>query len=186
MDFEFSIARRKDAEAIGDLVASTSREFISPGLSEAGARTMAFIAQPWEIRNRVARGYRFHLAKTTDGALAGIAATRDNCHLYMLFVEGRWHGQGLGAQLWTTARRACERAGHSGPFTVNASEYALGFYRRMGFVGSSRVEQDNIVFWPMTLDPIDLRNGRPALPRKRRRRNKKGRRPAPLKRDGGA
>ena len=155
MEFDITIARHGDADAIGALVEKVSREYVAPGLSEAGVRRLASIAQPSEIRKRLAEGYRFHVARAAEDVLAGIIATCDNRHLYFLYVDGLWHGQGLGARLWEAARRACEAAGHRGPYTVNASDFALGFYRRLGFVGSTRVEKDDLVFWPMTLAVAD-------------------------------
>ena len=153
MDVQFSIARPRDAEAISDLVVASVEAFIAPTVEAEGVRHLVAIASPEAIRARLAEGYRFHLAHAADGELVGIAATRDDQHLYFLYVEGAWHGSGLGRELWNIARAACEAAGHHGPYTVNASNNARGFYKRLGFVGGRREEKDGVVFWPMVLEP---------------------------------
>lgn len=84
------------------------------------------------LRARILAGYRYHVAEDPEG-IAGVVGTRDNRHLYHLFVADRVGGTGLGKRMWHTALAACREAGHTGDITVNSSRYAEGFYRKLGF-----------------------------------------------------
>ena len=56
-----------------------------------------------------------------------------NRHVYHLFVDTLVQKRGLGRRLFQVAREAALAAGGSGEFTVNSSNYAVGFYERLGF-----------------------------------------------------
>lgn len=151
------IALRKatlaDAEPISALVTSLAPFFLAdPDDAEA--------AEPFfdTITRDAIRGYlesdrfRYHVAEV-DGEVIGTVATRDDSHLYHLFVDERFHGRGFAKQLWTEAKRAARAAGHAGPFTVNSSRYAVPVYERLGFVATGpEVRKDGLAFVPMVLD----------------------------------
>ncbi len=141
---------REDLPAICDLLERTARQSIVPTLSESGARRLGELFRESALRDRFDQGFRFHVASAGE-ALIGVAVTRDDRHLYFLFVDADHQRRGVGRRLWAAAREACEAAGHEGPYTVNASENALDFYRRLGFRGDRREVTDGIVYWPMTL-----------------------------------
>lgn len=46
----------------------------------------------------------------------------------------QWQGRGLARRLWDAGRQAAVDAGGTAPFTVNASNYALDAYRKLGFM----------------------------------------------------
>lgn len=85
------------------------------------------------IREKIATGQRFHLA-FVDGALAGVAAVRNDSHLFQLFVGTRHQGQGIARQLWERLRRDCVRRTGTRVFTLNAAPGAVPVYLHMGFV----------------------------------------------------
>lgn len=88
-----------------------------------------------------------------NNRLVGVAAIRDNCHLFNLFVDYSFQGQGLGRRLWACVRDKALQCGNQGEFTVNASPNALPIYRHMGFVetGEKR-EHHGVAFVPMKLE----------------------------------
>lgn len=93
-----------------------------------------------------------------NGTLAGMLATRDSgSHIALFFVDGRYHRRGIGRCLFEAALRENRRKA----MTVNASSYALEFYRRLGFVPADTQQlTDGITYTPMILRPgASGRNG---------------------------
>jgi GNAT superfamily N-acetyltransferase len=81
----------------------------------------------------------------------GVAALRDDEHLYHLFVDPEWHRRGVAKQLWAYLQsHAMQESGYKGYFTVNSSVYAVPVYQALGFYVLSKVEHKNgIAFVPM-------------------------------------
>lgn len=72
------------------------------------------------------------VAEDAEGRLVGVAALVGGSHLELMFVDGDFHGQGLGRALWQAL------LAHEDPppdaVTVKSSDHAVGFYARLGFV----------------------------------------------------
>jgi GNAT superfamily N-acetyltransferase len=80
--------------------------------------------------------------------LIGYIAIRNNQHLYYLFVDQGYHGQGIARQLWDHARSMSD----SDHFVVRSSVYAVPVYEKFGFVINGPVSvKDGIAFQPMEL-----------------------------------
>ena len=80
----------------------------------------------------------------------GLVATRANQHLLKLFVADAAQCRGLARALWVTAKEACIRAGHTGPFTVSAARAVVPMYEKFGFVRSGEeTTEDGVVRMPM-------------------------------------
>lgn len=63
--------------------------------------------------------------------MLGIIATRSNgTHIALFFVDGKYHRQGIGRQLFEVALKD----NHSDFMTVNSSPYATVIYHKLGFV----------------------------------------------------
>jgi len=93
--------------------------------------------------------FRFYLAE--DGnELAGVAAMRGNTHLYYLFTGKPYQGRGLARRLWAHAKEEALALGNPGRFTVNASNYAVAAYERLGFRRSEAAkERKGVKYNPM-------------------------------------
>lgn len=120
------------AAAISALILPLAAKFIAHEFSAEGPRCLLDSMAPEAIRGYLARGFRYHVAQH-NGPLLAVAGTRDNRHLYHLFVAEPAQGQGLARALWAVAKQACRDAGNPGEFTVNASRFAAGFYEKLGF-----------------------------------------------------
>ena len=85
-----------------------------------------------------------------NGCLAGVTATRDDKHLYHLFVAEPFQRRGLARALWDHAKQACLEAGNPGEFTVNSSRFAVGLYVKLGFVPlGPEVDRNGVISIPM-------------------------------------
>lgn len=62
----------------------------------------------------------------SSGKMIGVIATRNNGkHIALFFVDGKYHQQGIGKQLFQAVR--------TDKMTVNSSPYAVAVYRKLGF-----------------------------------------------------
>lgn len=105
------------------------------------------------IRCKILAGQRCHVV-WLEGRLVGVAAMRDECHLFQLFVSTRLQRRGIADRLWQrTMRDAARRAG-TRHFTLNASAVVVPIYRRFGFVpnGPLTISASGLVTQPMRLD----------------------------------
>lgn len=140
-----------DADAISRLIVPLVEKYIVwPFEPEDGSRLLDKMTAE-AVTGYIAEGYRYHVAEQ-GGEIVGVAATRDNAHLYHLFVADSAQRQGLATALWETARDACLATGNPGEFTVNASRYAEGFYRQLGFERVRERRDDGVAYIEMRLE----------------------------------
>jgi ribosomal protein S18 acetylase RimI-like enzyme len=106
---------------------------------------------PAAIERLLDGGYRYFVAESGN-RLAGVVATRDDRHLYHLFVATDFQRQGLARRLWEAAQAACVANAGTTEFTVNASRYAVAAYERLGFVVVGEQQASNgVLSIPMKL-----------------------------------
>lgn len=142
-----------DLAACARLLRASASEFIVHESSREGACTFLRENDEEGIRGYLAAGYVYHVADAA-GELAGFIAIRDNSHVFHLFIDKRWHGQGLARRLWDTARAAALERGASGAFTVNASNYAVPVYEALGFERTAPTQcVKGLYFNPMRYTP---------------------------------
>ncbi|MDO5601846.1 MAG: GNAT family N-acetyltransferase [Oscillospiraceae bacterium] len=86
----------------------------------------------------------------TQKQLVGVIATRSGgTHIALFFVDGKYHRQGIGKQLFQTVRagRPLDK------MTVNASPYAVPVYHKLGFHEVDTEQTVNgLRFTPMILE----------------------------------
>lgn len=86
-----------------------------------------------------------------QNTVIGVLGTRGQ-HISLLFVEPEYHHQGIATSLlkmYFDSMRAlgCDK------MSVNASPFAVPFYKKLGFVKvTSEVSKDGIRFTPMKID----------------------------------
>ena len=141
----------RDAERISALVLALSVEFIVSEFNAPGRAHFLADHTPDAVRARLAGDFRFYLAEDA-GSLAGVAAIRSSAHLYYLFVDKPYQRTGLAARLWTHARDEALASGNPGNFTVNASNYAIAAYEKLGLRRTqSTQEKSGVLYNPMKL-----------------------------------
>jgi GNAT superfamily N-acetyltransferase len=148
------LAREADAHAIGVLVRRVTRQDVLPDQPAAAA---AHLMQTMSARNeraRIREGKRYHVAEI-GGRIVGVVATRDDSHVFRLFVARRWRGLGIARRLLARAVADCRRRAGMRAITLNASAFAIPAYRRLGFVSKGRLiprGPAGVVAMPMVLD----------------------------------
>jgi GNAT superfamily N-acetyltransferase len=154
MTIRYRLARPQDALAIGMLARRVTRRWILPEQPRSAAEALLYGMTARVIRQKIRDGQRFHLAWLDGDRLVGVAAMRDDTHLFQFFVSTRMHGHGIARRLWQrTMRDAVRRAG-TRHFTWKASAMATPVYLHFGFVpsGPLLVSDTGLVTQPMHLD----------------------------------
>lgn len=154
MRIRYRLARPQDALAIGVLARRVTRRWILPEQPVSAAEALLHGMSASVIRQKIRDGQRFHLAWLDDGRLAGVAAMREDCHLFQFFVSTRLHGRGISRQLWQRTLRDAMRRADTRHFTLKASAMAVPVYLHFGFVpsGPLLVSDTGLVTQPMHLD----------------------------------
>ncbi|MCQ1058680.1 GNAT family N-acetyltransferase [Photobacterium sp. DNB23_23_1] len=75
-----------------------------------------------------------HYVYRIDGNIVGTILVKEYWNLSNLFVDPRFHHQGIARQLITKALEVCKERSPKQAVHLNASEYAVNFYQKLGFV----------------------------------------------------
>ena len=139
-----------DIPAVAGLLESLAREHILREFAPEARELFLSKNNADSIRKLVREGFRYHVA-VAKGRVVGFVGTRDDTHLYHLFVANEFQRQGLGRRLWNTARADCTASGNHGAFTVNSSNNAIAVYERLGFIRSGpAVDMGGVLYNPMS------------------------------------
>jgi ribosomal protein S18 acetylase RimI-like enzyme len=140
-----------DISAVAALLETLAHEYILHEFAPEARAQFLSKNNADSIRGLVEKGFRYHVA-TVKNRIVGFVGTRDNSHLYHLFVANEFQRQGLGRRLWNTARSECVAAGNTGTFTVNSSNNSIPVYERFGFVRSGPAQNmSGVIYNPMAL-----------------------------------
>ena len=151
MDSIIRIGRTDDAKRLSAFVYRISEEYIVGEFTPQGRAN--FLREHTEdmIRQRLNGDFRFYVAESGE-SICGIAAVRSNAHLFYLFVGREFQRQGLARRLLEKVVSDSLALGNPGHFTVNASNYAVAAYERLGFRCTAAAQQtDGVLFNPMEL-----------------------------------
>ena len=122
-------------------------------MSEEAQRFYKSLA-PEQLARSIALPNRFYAVAEVDRAIQGMIMVRDANHVGQFFVHPQHQRQGIGVALWRFALASSIAAGGSGAFTVRSSLAAEPVYRRLGFVPTGPVtEEQGFRFVPMRRDP---------------------------------
>lgn len=127
-------ATPSDAPAISVLLQDLTRRFIAPDCSSEGAALLLRSMSENAIAGYIQQANFDYLLGELDGELVAVVATRDNSHLYHLFVASHCQGRGYATRLFAEAKKRCLQRANTAIFTVNSSLYAQPLYQRLGFV----------------------------------------------------
>lgn len=153
LDLTMRLARPADARAISMLVRRVMRRWVLPDQPESASAELLAGVGARAVRQKIMLGQRFHLAFVSD-VLVGVAAIRDDCHLFQFHVSTRYQGRGIARCLWQRIMRDSERRSGARCFTVNSSTVAIPVYRKLGFIpmAAEQVSPAGIRSTPMRLD----------------------------------
>ena len=144
--------RETEIAAVAALMRAAAEEFIVHQSAPEAAAAFLRENDATAIRGFVDSGTAYYVTEV-DGVLAGFIALRENKHVFHVFVDKRYHRRGLARAMFETVRRSAIAAGNPGLFTVNASNYAVPLYEKLGFVRTDgTLCRNGLEFNPMQLD----------------------------------
>lgn len=149
----YRLGRLDDAVLIGRFVRRVVREAVLPEQPRRAAELLMSRLSARSIHEQLREGRRFQLAFAGD-VLVGVAAMRDNSHLFQMYVTTRQRGKGIARRLWQRALADAVRRAGTTRFTLNATRMAVPVYERLGFIatGPRGPSSNGIVSTPMVLE----------------------------------
>ena len=142
----------KDLKRAIDLVNNVFSEFVAVDYSEQGRNTFAAYLEGKleEVAAELESGKKKMWAYYQQDEIIGVIATRDDCHITLMFVDKRYHKKGIARQMFAFVLKELKKTKGTAKITVNSSPYAVKAYERLGFVKTGeQQEKDGIIFIPM-------------------------------------
>ena len=148
---QFRAGLLEDAEALTGLIASFQSELTNDPSGAGAEKFLAAISLQAEREYLASERYRY-LVACSGSQLTGFITIRDGSHLFHLFVDRAYQGQGMGRRLWERALKEICAPNSDGYFTVNSSLSAVPVYKAFGFVATGTIQSEHgISFLPMRL-----------------------------------
>lgn len=107
--------------------------YVAPDFGEEGKKAYReeFLHNP-AFHSLFREGKQTMYGAFSANRLVGVAAVSSGGYLSCLFVDGAFHGRGIGSALLCTIARQASQEGLS-RLRVSASPFAVGFYHALGF-----------------------------------------------------
>lgn len=133
-----------------DLVWQVFLEFEAPDYSDEGIQEFENFIALNSIEQKINKNEMLFWGCFCGENLVGVAATRQPCHISLLFVDKEHHRRGIGRVLLNTVTSFYKETGVYREMTVNSSSYAAEVYRKLGFMDTGTEQLVNgIRFTPM-------------------------------------
>ena len=140
-------ATHTDAQGIQELTLSLSHFYLD-GKNKALPRWLESNLKLNEILARIESPQFENYICESDGKVVGYLSIKEGAHLYHLFVDEKFQGQGLSRKLWEHGKRLAS----SNAFTLRSSLFAVPVYKQFGFIEDGCVlKKDGVSFQPMIL-----------------------------------
>ncbi|MCE0495557.1 GNAT family N-acetyltransferase [Vibrio salinus] len=144
-----------DAKAISELIVPLTEKYVCPSCDVAVHRVLLGSMSEESIERYLSENYAYVVAVTPENDVIGVAGIRAYSHLYHLFVNDDYQGEGLSRRLWEAIKMESLRNGNCGRFTVNSAMNAESVYARFGFKRTAGVRnRRGMVDIPMALDMV--------------------------------
>ena len=150
MPYQIRSAYREDWEEAMSLAWRTFLQFEADDYSPEGVKNFEnFITDTTLYRMFVMGAYQMFVA--LDGKkIVGMITLRDMTHISLLFVDEKYHRQGIGRALMLYLENYLLTELQASRVTVNASPYGVDFYHRLGFRDLyPEQKKDGIIYTPM-------------------------------------
>ena len=150
MPYQIRSAYREDWEEAMSLAWRTFLQFEADDYSPEGVKNFEnFITDTTLYRMFVMGAYQMFVA--LDGEkIIGMITLRDMTHISLLFVDEKYHRQGIGRALMQYLENYLLTELQASRVTVDSSPYGVDFYHRLGFRDLHPAQKrDGIIYTPM-------------------------------------
>ena len=146
--FKIERAKINDIEEISDLVKRIYLKYNSKIDSEEGINNILTFMSKENMRLRFyIEGALMLVARDENNKIVGAIELKNFEHISLFFVDDKYFKFGIGKKLFEEVKNILKLEKYS----VNASDYALEFYKKLGFVqitDSIKIE-NGVHFYPM-------------------------------------
>lgn len=146
--FKIERAKINDIEEISDLVKRIYLKYNSKIDSEEGINNILTFMSKENMRLRFyIEGALILVARDKNNKIVGAIELKNFEHISLFFVDDKYFKFGIGKKLFEEVKNILKLEKYS----VNASDYALEFYKKLGFVqitDSIKIEK-GVHFYPM-------------------------------------
>lgn len=136
-----------------ELVWEVFEKYEAPDYEEMGIATFRHFIEYHNMVEKVHQGEMRFWGCYLNNYLIGVVALRTRQHISLLFVRDKFHRLGVARKLMNVAINAVVIENPQvRAVTVNSSPYAVGFYKKLGFVPLGPEQRaDGIRFTSMRL-----------------------------------
>ncbi|MEZ8678962.1 GNAT family N-acetyltransferase [Vibrio splendidus] len=153
MSVNIRSAKISDSKAISELILPLAKKYVCPTCDASVHDILLNSMSEENVGKYLSTNYNYVIAVTANDEVVGVAGVRDNSHLYHLFVDDNFQGNGLSRQLWEAVKEESIKNGNSGIFTVNSAVNAESVYSRFGFKRTEGIRnRQGMIDIPMLLD----------------------------------
>ncbi|CAK1763656.1 MULTISPECIES: GNAT family N-acetyltransferase [Vibrio] len=153
MSVNIRSAEISDSKAISELILPLAKKYVCPTCDASAHDILLNSMSEENVGKYLSTNYNYVIAVTANDEVVGVAGVRDNSHLYHLFVDDNFQGNGLSRQLWEAVKEESIKNGNSGIFTVNSAVNAESVYSRFGFKRTEGIRnRQGMIDIPMLLD----------------------------------
>ena len=146
--FKIERAKINDIEEISDLVKRIYLKYNSKIDSEEGINNILTFMSKENMRLRFyIEGALILVARDKNNKIVGAIELKNFEHISLFFVDDKYFKFGIGKKLFEEVKNILKLEKYS----VNASDYALEFYKKLGFIqitDSIKIEK-GVHFYPM-------------------------------------
>jgi len=122
-----------DAQAISSLVMVTAKAQLRDEFSDDGwVLFQRLLSEKTQIDLLKNKAFNYRVA-IINNEIVGVLAAKNISHLFHFFIHPNWQNQGVGGKLWASYLQNISAIKSINSVTVNASDFALKFYLKIGF-----------------------------------------------------
>ncbi len=131
--YEIRWARPEEWTSAMNMIWKTFLKFEGNVYAPEGIRNFLDFITDEELLKSFLMGDYLMLVALDKGRVIGAATVRDGNHLSLLFVDERYHRQGVGRALMDTMCHYLKEESGWRTMTLKSAPFAVGFYERLGF-----------------------------------------------------
>jgi len=137
---------------IHNLIKKVYDEFVAIDYIDEGNRFFYDWIEPSAIAKRQVNKENLWVA-INDSEIIGMIEIRNNNTISLLFVDKEYQRQGIAKKLYQESLKVCrQRDPDLDKFYVHASPYSIPIYKKLGFVETSGMQEENgIKYLPMEM-----------------------------------
>lgn len=150
MEITIDYYRNGEEIEISKLIRKVYDEFVAPDYSDEGNNFFYNWILPENIAERQENKRQLWTARY-GGKIVGIIEMRDNTYVSLLFVDKKYHGNGIAKMLLKELiKESLKRDAYNKKIFVHASPYSIDIYMKLGFKSTGDLKIENgILYLPM-------------------------------------